>query len=521
MGSIEMPKVVKAAAPRYEAVTRFPLSSEDPAHLFDVHNPATGEVITTVQGCGEAEVQKAVAIAQKAFQDDWRWRSSRERSQLLLKAADRLEEHADELARLLSMENGKPVSQARAADVTFVVGVYRFFASLVDKIPNEMYDQGSIYSSIVHEPYGVCVGILPFNWPPIHVGGKTAPALAAGNTVIIKPGEQAPLTVMRIIEIVSEVLPPGVIQGVPAAGIKVPAALAAHPDVRKISFTGSTRGGAAVSKIAADNITHMSLELGGKNSLIIFDDADIDSAVRNALDGGFFNQGEACTAASRVLVQRGVADQVTSKMAAAVKRLKVGDGANPDTHVGPLITREHQRKVLDYIDLGVSEGAVIEAQAALPTDAALQKGFFVRPTLFSNVNRNMRIAREEMFGPIVTVNVFDTYDEAISIANDTDYGLVTAIFSQDTTKALKAAREIDVGMAFVNNYSRMALGTPFGGAKHSGYGREHCIETLREYSRPKSIRIPTGRAPIPQWPKVTELFDAPLTNGNGSLNGHL
>lgn len=519
MGSIEMPSA-KTPFPSYNAITRFPLSSDDPAHLFDVHNPATGEVITTVQGCGEAEVHKAVAIAQKAFQDDWRWRTARERSQLMLRAAERLEHHFDELACLLSMENGKPVSQARQADVPFVVGVYRFFASLVDKIPGEMYDQGSIYSSIVHEPYGVCVGILPFNWPPIHVGGKTAPALAAGNTVIIKPGEQAPLTVMRIIEIVSEVLPPGVIQGIPAAGTAVPATLAAHPDVRKISFTGSTRGGAAVSKIAADNITHMSLELGGKNSLIIFDDADIEKSVRSAVDGGFFNQGEACTAASRILVQRGVADQVISRLAAAVRRLKVGSGADPATHVGPLITRAHQQKVLDYIAIGVSEGAQIEAQASLPTDPTLQKGFFVQPTLFTNVTRNMRIAKEEMFGPIVTVNIFDTYDEAVSIANDTDYGLVTAIFSQDTTKALRAAREIDVGMAFINNYSRMALGTPFGGAKHSGYGREHCIETLREYSRPKSIRIPTGRVPIPEWTKLSDVFDAtPLANG--WRNGHL
>lgn len=506
------------SAPKYPALTRFPLSSDDPAHRFDVHNPATGEVITTVQGCGEQEVQSAVAIAQRAYQDVWRWKSAKERSELLLRAADKLVEHSEELAYLLSLENGKPVTQARQADVPFVSGVYRFFASLVDKLPGELYDQGAIYASVVHEPYGVVVGILPFNWPPIHVGGKSAPALAAGNTVIIKPGEQAPLTVMRIIEIVQEVLPPGVIQGIPAAGNTVPAALAAHPDVRKISFTGSTRGGAAVSKIAADNITHMSLELGGKNSLIIFDDADIDLAVRSAVDGGYFNQGEACTASSRILVQRGVHDEVVAKMAAAIRRLKVGHGADEATHVGPLITRAHQQKVLDYLSIGVAEGAKIEAQAPLPKDPALQKGFFVPPTLLTNVTRTMRVAQEEMFGPLVTVNAFDTYDEAISIANEPVYGLVSAIFSRDTTKALRAAREIDVGMVFINNYSRTALGTPFGGAKHSGYGREHCIETLREYSRPKTIRIPTGRAPVPEWRKVGELFEPEMTNGH--TNGH-
>ena len=428
-----------------------------------------------------------------------------------------MEEHFEELACLLSLENGKPVTQARQADVPFVIGIYRYFASLIDKLPSELYDQGSIYSSIIHEPYGVVVGILPFNWPPIHVGGKSAPALAAGNTIIIKQGEQAPLTVMRIIEILQKVLPPGVIQGIPAAGTKVPAALAAHPDVRKISFTGSTRGGAAVSKIAADNITHVSLELGGKNSLIIIDDTDIDLAVRSAVDGGFFNQGEACTASSRILVQQGLHGEVVSKIAAAVKRLKVGNGANEETHVGPLITKEHQRKVQDYISIGVAEGAKIEAQAPLPKDPSLKNGFFAQPTLFTNVSRDMRIAKEEMFGPIVTVNAFDTYAEAISIANDREYGLVAAIFTKDTTKALKAAREIDVGMAFINNYARMALGTPFGGAKHSGYGREHCIETLREYSRPKSIRIPTGRAPVVQWSKVGELLED--ESANGTMNG--
>ncbi|KEF57033.1 uncharacterized protein A1O9_07223 [Exophiala aquamarina CBS 119918] len=506
MGSIqEYP--TKVAVPKYDKITQFALHSDDPSHLFDVHNPATGEVITTIQGCGEAEVAKAVAIAQRAYQECWKWKSPKERSELLLRCADHLAAHSEELALLLSMENGKPVTQARQADVSFIVNVYRFFGSLIDKLPSELYDQGSIYSSIVHEPYGVVAGILPFNWPPIHCGGKSAPALAAGNTIILKPGEQAPLTVMRIIELVSEILPKGVIQGIPAVGTIVPAALVSNPDVKKVSFTGSTRGGAAISKLAADNITHLSLELGGKNSLIIFEDADIDLAVRSAMDGGYFNQGEACTAASRVIVHRTVHDEVVSKMAAAVRRLKVGNGVFEETHVGPLITKAHQEKVQSFIELGLSEGAIIEAQAPLPKDSSLSHGFFVAPTLFSNVKRDMRIAREEMFGPIVTVNSFETYEEAISIANDTEYGLVTAIFSKDTTKALRAAREIDVGMAFINNYTRMALGTPFGGAKHSGYGREHCIETLREYSRPKSIRIPSGRGPIPAWQKVKDLFD--------------
>ena len=498
----------------YERVSRFPFSSDDPSHQFDVHNPATGEVITTVQGAGVAEVQKAVEIAHKAYHDDWRWRTPRERSQILHQAADRLSEHFEELAQLLSLENGKPVTQAREGDVPFVIGVFHYFASLIDKLPHELYDQGSMYASVFREPYGVVAGIIPFNWPPIHVGGKCAPALASGNTVIIKPGEQAPLTAMRIIEIVQQVFPPGVIQAIPAVGTSVPQALVMHPDVRKVSFTGSTKGGAAISKLAADSITPLSLELGGKNAMIVFADADINLAVRGAMDGGFFNQGEACTASSRLVVQRAIHDVFVSKMAAAVKKLKVGNGALEETHVGPLVTKAQQERVEEYIRIGVGEGARIEAQAAKPTDPKLRNGYYVQPTLFTGVTRNMRIAKEEIFGPVVTINAFDTYEEAISIANDTDYGLVCAVFSGDVTKAMKAGREVDAGMVFINNYSRMALGTPFGGAKHSGYGREHCIATLHEYSRPKNLRIPSGLGRVPGWSKVDELL---VDDSNGTI----
>ncbi|KIW24246.1 uncharacterized protein PV07_09974 [Cladophialophora immunda] len=497
MGSIDLKK--------YDSISRFTWSSDNPSHQFDVHNPATGEVITTVQGGGVEQVQQAVDLAQKAYQNDWRWRSPRDRSILLLRAADNLEAHFEELSHLLCLENGKPISQAKEGDIPFVINIFRYFASLVDKLPHELYDQGALYSHIQREPYGVVAGIIPFNWPPIHVGGKSAPALAMGNTIIIKPGEQAPLTALRIVELVAEVLPYGVIQAVPAIGIDVPQALVTHPNVRKVSFTGSTRAGAAVSKLAADSITPLSLELGGKNCLIVFEDADMDLAVRNIIDGGYFNQGEACTASSRVLAQRTVHDTLVAKLSKAVKRLVVGDGANEATHVGPLVTKVHQQKVLEYLEIGIKEGAKIEAQAALPTDPKLANGYYVQPTLFTNVTRDMRIAKEEIFGPVVTVNVFDTYEEAISIANEPEYGLVAAVFSRDHEKCLRTAREVDVGMFFVNNYSRSVLGSPFGGAKHSGYGREHTIETLHEYSRPKSIRIPSGIGKVPGWGKLDEL----------------
>lgn len=498
------------ATPKYGTLTRFEYSSDDPKDRFEVHNPATGEVITTIQGGGTAEIDRAIQTADRAFHSDWRWRSPIERSRLLLKAADRLEAHFDELACLLSLENGKPVSQAREGDVLFVVAIFRYFASLVDKLPHEVYDQGAIYATVLREPFGVVGAILPFNWPPIHFGGKSAPALATGNTIVIKPGDQAPLTVMRMVEIVAEVLPPGVIQAVPAAGISVPQTLATHPKVKKISFTGSTRAGAAVSKLAADGITPLTLELGGKNALLVLEDADLELAVRNAVDGGFFNQGEACTAASRLLVHSSLHDAFVSKLAAAVQRLKVGDGADEQTHVGPVVTKAHQERVEDYIRIGLAEGAKIEAQAPLPTDPRLQHGFYIQPTVFSGVTRDMRIAKEEIFGPVVTVIKFETTAEAIEIANEVDYGLVCAVFSRDLTEAMRVARHIDAGMLFLNNYNRMALGSPFGGTKSSGYGREHCLETLKEFTWAKNMRYPTGLGVVGGWSKLASLFPSEM-----------
>lgn len=499
---------------KFATTTYCSLSSKDSRHCFPVYNPATGQEITKVQGAGLVEVETAVSIAQDAFDNDWRHRSARERAFLLNKAADHLATHATELSELLSLENGKPISQAMEIDVPAIIQIFRYFGSLVDKLPSDFHDEGSIWANIVREPYGVVLGIIPFNWPPIHVGGKGAAALAAGNTVIIKPGDQAPLTAMRIIDLLQEVLPQGVIQAIPSIGLDVPQALITHPQVKKISFTGSTKAGAAVSKLAADGIKPLSLELGGKNALIVFDDADLDLAVRCALDGAFFNQGEACTASSRLLVHSRIHDIFVSKIAAAIPRLKVGDGARQETHVGPLVSKAHQQKVLEYIEIGLKEGAQIRAQAPLPTDPSLKDGYYVQPTLFTKVTRSMRIAREEIFGPVVTVTPFDTYEEALSITNESEYGLFCGVFTKDTSKALRLARDVDVGVVLINNYNRGVMGTPFGGAKHSGYGREHCIETLHEYSRPKNIRMPSGRGVIREWSKVNELIvDEPVTNG--------
>jgi acyl-CoA reductase-like NAD-dependent aldehyde dehydrogenase len=445
------------------AIATYRWSSDRPEDRFPVENPATGQVITIVQGGAAAEVDAAVQAAHRAFTDDWRWRTPADRARLLLQGADVLEAHAGELTDLVCQENGKPVADARLHDIGFLTGIFRFYGSLVDKLPSDFYDTGSVYASTVLEPVGVVGEIVPFNWPPIHTGGKIAPALAVGDTVVIKPSEQAPLTVIRIVELLNTVLPPDVLHVVPGTGRVAGQALVANPLVRMVSFTGSTNAGAAVARTAAANITPALLELGGKNAFIVYADADVDRAARDALDGGFYNKGEACTAASRVLVHRDAHDAFVSKLAAGVTALRVGDGADPATHVGPVVTRAQQQKVLGYIRAGEAEGAKIAAQASLPADPALAGGFFVPPTLFTGVTPDMRIATEEIFGPVVTVTVFDTEDEAVAIANQPEYGLLAALYTRDSERAFRTARRLDSGMVLINNYFRGMLGTPFGG----------------------------------------------------------
>ena len=483
-------------------------SSSDEADRIPVEDPATGEVIAVVQGCGPDQLDAAVEAAHRAFETDWRWRTWAERAALLLRGADVLEQHADELALLESRENGKPVQDARQNDINFLIAIFRFFGSLADKLPTDFYDKGAIYASTYLEPLGVVGEIIPFNWPPIHTGGKLAPALAVGNTVVLKPSEQAPLTVIRIVELLNTVLPADVLHVVPGTGQRVGAPLAGHPKVRLVSFTGSTGAGAAVAGAAAKNITPAVLELGGKDALVVFDDADLDRAVKIALEGGFYNKGEACTATSRILVQAGVYDIFVARLTEAVGKLTVGRGTDPAVHVGPVVTKTQQQRVLDYIQIGVDEGATLAVQAALPADPELKDGFWVPPTLFADVTRDMRIAREEMFGPVVTVTSFSDEDEAVSIVNESEYGLTTAVYSADTTRAFRVARRVDVGMVFINNYFRGILGTPFGGAKHSGYGREHAIETLREFGYTKMVRFPSGLGTIPSWRAVDDIFEA-------------
>ncbi len=479
-------------------------ASESEELAFTVENPATGETIATVAGCGPDEVAAAVEAAHQAFQS-WGRLIPRERAGYLRTIAQTLREHAQELAELESAEVGKPVGQA-LGDLAAGIGIFEMFAQLAVEPASAARNFGHCLDLTTLVPYGVVGAIVPFNWPPIHTAGKIAPAIAVGNTVVLKPAEQAPLAVLRMVELISEVLPPDVVSVVPGQG-PTGAALAGHPLVRKLSFTGAPATGVIVTKTAADNLTPTVMELGGKNALVVFDDADLDDALASAVAGGYFNAGQACTAASRLLVQRGVHDELVARLTAAVSRLRVGPGSDPATHVGPVVTRAQQRRVLDYLDIGVAEGATIAAQAGLPQNADLAGGFWVAPTLFTDVTPDMRIAVEEIFGPVVVVIPFDTEAEAVEIANGTDFGLVASVYTADMERAMRVAGRLEVGAVFVNNYDRATIGSPFGGTKHSGYGREHTAETLSEFGYTRTLRIPTGERAFPRWPALDEVLD--------------
>ncbi|MBN8914922.1 MAG: aldehyde dehydrogenase [Rhizobiales bacterium] len=480
-------------------------SSTNAEDRFPVDNPATGEVFAMVQGGGAAEVDAAVRSAHAAFLG-WRRVPARERGLALLQACRKLAEHADELSELLCRENGKPVRDAKAFDVSALIHAFAYFGSLADKMSGETLDMGNVYSVTVREPYGVVAGIIPFNWPPIHTGAKIAPALAAGNTIVLKPGEQAPLTIMRIVEIINTVLPPDLVHVVPGPGA-TGRALTAHPLIRKISFTGAPSTGTAVLKAAAERHVPVLLELGGKNPFIVFEDADLDRAVRDADDAAFFNKGEACTAGSRILVHADIHDAFAERFAAFVRRLRLGEGTDPKVHVGPLISKPQQQKVLDYIRIGLEEGATILAQAPLPQEERLRNGYFVQPTVFTGVTPHMRIAQEEIFGPVTALMTFRTEEEAIAIANSTDFALVAGIYSRDQARANRVARGVEAGIVFINNYNRGGNGTPFGGTKSSGYGRERAAMTLNEFTYVKALRIPTGFGDVPQWSALDDIAE--------------
>ena len=469
------------------------------SHVFTVTEPATGQRLRQVEASGASEVGAAVSSAKQRFAEDWRWRSPRERGVLMRKVAAQIRERSDELAELEAREVGKPRRDAARFDINYCQGAWDYFGGLADTLHGELLDQGPIEARVLLEPYGVVAAILPFNWPPIHFSKKCAPAIAAGNTVVIKPGEQAPLTVLRLVEIANQVLPPGVINAV--SGLEAGATLSGNPDVSRISFTGATATGRRVLRTAAENLTFATMELGGKNALVVLADADLDLALDVALEGMYYNQGEACTSTARILVHESIHDEFVARFARASQQLVVGDPLDPATDIGPMVDKRQQERVLEYIEIAKSEGARLIAAGTLPQEEHLRHGYWVAPTVFTGVEPEMRIAQEEIFGPVAGVIRFSDEDEAVRIANHSSYGLTAALCTRDETRAWHLAQRLEAGMVFINNYMRRAfLGSPFGGVKGSGFARENAIETLREFVRSKNVRFPSGRGEIPTWP---------------------
>ncbi len=469
------------------------------AETFPVTEAATGKVLAHVEAASAARVDEAVADARRAYEEVWRPMSPRERGQLMREVAAHIRRHADELGELVAREMGKPRRDALRVDVVSSHTSFDYYGGIAESVSGQILDQGPIEARVVYEPYGVVAAILPFNWPPIHFSKKAAPALAVGNTVVMKPGDQAPLTVLRLVEIANEVLPPGVINAV--SGLAAGAHLVAHPRVERVTFTGSSATGRRVLAAAAANLTYVTLELGGKNALIVRADADLDSAVDIAIEGMFYNQGEACTSTSRILVADERYDEFAAAFVAAARRLVIGDPLAEGTDIGPMVDARQRERVEGYIATARTEGATVLFEANLPDEVREGDGYYVAPIVFGDVHPQMTIFREEVFGPVAALTRFRDDDEAVALANDSLYGLTAAICTRDEVTAAAMAARLEVGMVFVNNYTRRTfIGSPFGGVKASGYGREYAPETMHEFVRAKNVRFPSGRGEIPGWP---------------------
>ena len=453
---------------------------------FPVENPSTEKQITAVYEAGEADVELAVEAAEAAF-DDWGFGDSTHRGRLLNDLADKIEEHAETLASIESLNNGKPLSLARI-DVQLSADCIRNYGGWANKIYGDVVDSGSGYFNYIRrEPIGVCGQVIPWNFPLLMFSWKIGPALAAGNTIVLKTAESTPLSALYAAKLAQEVgFPPGVLNVVSGYG-KAGAALSSHMRVKKVAFTGSTNTGRSILRAAAEsNLKKTTLELGGKSPNIVFEDADVDKAVEFANIGIYFNSGEVCCAGSRIYVQEGIYDTFLEKLKARAEKNVVGDPFDENTFQGPQTSKVQLDRILQYIEDGIQGGAKV-ITGGKRVD---REGYFVHPTIFADVTEDMKIVKEEIFGPVVTITRFKNVEDVIKLANDTEYGLAAGIHTNDINKAIHVANKIRAGTIWVNTYNDFHHNVPFGGFNQSGIGRELGKEGIMEaYTQPKSVRI--------------------------------
>ncbi|HEX4568625.1 MAG TPA: aldehyde dehydrogenase family protein [Vicinamibacterales bacterium] len=458
---------------------------------FDVYDPSSGDVLAVVAKATKADVDRAVIAAHDALDSKaWGGAPPAERGRVMIRIAQSLRERAEELATLESRDNGKPLKQARA-DVQVAARYFEFFAGVADKIMGNTIPLGpGFLDYTVREPIGVSAQIIPWNYP-IQIGARgIAPAIAAGCTVVLKPAEDAPMTALRLGEIALECgLPPGVVNVLPGMGPEAGAALASHPGINQLTFTGSVEVGIAVAKMAADNVVPVVMELGGKSPNIVFADADLDTTAAGVANAIFQNAGQTCSAGSRLLVERKAHDAFVARLAERAKQMRVGPGVT-DPDMGPIISKKQLETVESYVKIGQKEGALVAAGGSRSTDAALTKGYFFQPTLLDRVSPDMRVAQEEIFGPVLAIITFDDLEEAIAIANRSQYGLVAGIWTRDINKAMAIASRVKTGQVYINTYGAGGgVELPFGGYKKSGYGREKGLDSLASYTQIKNVCV--------------------------------
>ncbi|MGD6843223.1 aldehyde dehydrogenase family protein [Bacillus infantis] len=455
---------------------------------FESYNPATGEVLATLYEAGPEDIDKAVLAARKAFDEGkWSKMGSAKRSRLMYKLADLMEENKEELAQLETLDNGKPIRETSAADIPLAVEHMRYYAGWTTKIVGQTIPvNGPFFNYTRHEAVGVVGQIIPWNFPLLMAMWKLGAALATGCTVVLKPAEQTPLSALYLAELIQEAgFPEGVVNIVPGFGETAGQPLVDHPQVDKIAFTGSTEVGKMIMQRASKTLKRVTLELGGKSPNIILPDADMTKAIPGALNGVMFNQGQVCCAGSRVFIQKKQFDNVVSDMVDHAKKIKQGAGLHADTQIGPLVSTEQQNRVLGYIEKGISEGAELLVGGNKP----YEEGYFVSPTIFADVRDEMTIAKEEIFGPVISAMPYEDLDELIARANNSEYGLAAGVWTKDVSKAHYIASQLRAGTVWVNCYNAFDAASPFGGYKQSGMGREMGSYALNNYTEVKSVWI--------------------------------